>query len=43
MDSWTWRFHFERSSKLLFFNASRVEYVLRPIADPANDRLFINY
>jgi hypothetical protein len=44
MNGWTWAFNFDSSTKLLHYNATRHEYVvIRPIVDPANNNVFMNY
>jgi hypothetical protein len=44
MDGWKWKFSYDKSSKLLSYNASRHEYVaIRPITEPTTRTLILNY
>jgi hypothetical protein len=44
MDGWTWKFSYDKSTKLLSYNATRHEYiVIRPIVEPAKNTLILNY
>jgi hypothetical protein len=44
MAGWTWKFSYDKSTKLLSYNATRHEYtVIRPIVEPAKNTLILNY
>jgi hypothetical protein len=44
MAGWTWKFSYDKSKKLLSYNAMRQEYtVIRPIVEPAKNTLILNY
>jgi hypothetical protein len=44
MDGWTWTFSYDKSTKLLSYNATRHEYiVIRPIVEPAKNMLILNF
>jgi hypothetical protein len=44
MDGWEWTFNYDPSNHTLYHNATRHEYiVIRPIVDPATNRLILNY
>ena len=44
MDGWTWKFSYDKSTKLLSYNAMRHEYiVIRPIVEPAKNTLILNF
>ncbi len=44
MDGWTWKFSYDKSTKLLSYNATRHEYiVIRPITEPAKNTLILNF
>lgn len=44
MDGWAWTFKYDASNHTLYHNATRHEYiVIRPIVEPATNRLILNY
>lgn len=44
LDSWTWRFRYDRRRRVMHFNGNRIEYtVIRPVVDPATNELYLNF